>query len=417
MLSTNDVQNFVFDLKDSTKPRSVNFYFDHYRGETIFRAVVYLANRGCEWSIKTGGCTMCGTKNTALRREINDEDFYAQLAVAEDLIKKFNDSHDYKLTSFHVYNDGLFFNDAEVTPNVRQRIFELAKSLGFKKLVVETNGIDVMKDNRTTDYLGKAIKFLAPVELEVTLGVESANAQVRSLYNKPDSLEEMRSSLQIIRDKGGISKGYVLVKGPLMTEEEAYLDCVNTINKLKEWSNGERFRVELQPVCLLPNTLHEFLIARGKNDPYYWEPPLMSTLFRILSNFPEMTEDLYTALFARIDKDSSWDFWQNRPHDDQATTFKLYQQLVQYYLHRKPEYVTAALEIVNNSLWEERKKQVLPHPLEIRVSVVKKLISLSKKENIHLSDYLKKYIGCNDNMNFIDACLKHFDKINAAELA
>ncbi|KAF1081597.1 MAG: hypothetical protein GQF41_1937 [Candidatus Rifleibacterium amylolyticum] len=405
MVSTAAVQNIRFDNADPNEPRSVNLYFDHYRGEPIYRAVAYLNNAGCEWSIKTGGCTMCGTKNSRLSRKIEDREFFAQFAVIRKHVEKFNAALDSPIKSLHVYNDGFFFNDNEISPEAREAIFAMAVELGMQKLVVETNGLDIVKDNKATDYLGRAVKRLGDTELEITLGIETTNPLVRSLYNKPDRVEDVRNSLDIIRDKGAIAKGYVLIKGPLLTESEAYQDCIDTIRTLKEWSNGKRFRVEFQPVCHLPNTLHEYLMTLDKSDPYFWEPPLLSTLLRILANFPDMGEDLYTALFARIDADSPWDFWVNRPHDDPETTYSLYLKLVEHYLYRRHDSITSALQIAREELWKKRCEQRIEQSLEERVQLVKKLLELSLKNRMHLSDYLKANLD--RRLDFWSGCQKH----------
>lgn len=405
MVSPAVVQNIRFDNADPKEPRSVNLYFDHYRGEPIYRAVAYLNNAGCEWSVKTGGCTMCGTKNSRMGRKIEDNEFFAQFAVIRKHVEQFNASLDAPIKSLHVYNDGFFFNDNEISPEAREAIFAMTVELGIQKLVVETNGLDIVKDHKTTDYLGRAVKRLGSTELEITLGIETASQTVRSLYNKPDRVEDVKNSLDIIRDKGAIAKGYVLVKGPLLTEAEAYEDCVNTIRTLKSWSNGKRFRVEFQPVCHLPNTLHEYLMTLDRSDPYFWEPPLLSTLFRILANFPDMGEDLYTALFARIDQDSPWDFWVNRPHDDPETTYALYLKLVDHYLYRRHDSIKAALQLANEDLWKKRCEQKIEQSIEERAQLVKKLLELSLRNKMHLSDYLKANLD--RNLDFWSGCQKH----------
>ncbi len=405
MVSPAVVQNIRFDNADPKEPRSVNLYFDHYRGEPIYRAVAYLNNAGCEWSVKAGGCTMCGTKNSRLGRKIEDEEFFAQFAVIRKHVEQFNATLDAPIKSLHVYNDGFFFNDNEISPEAREAIFAMTVELGMQKLVVETNGLDIVKDHKTTDYLGQAVKRLGKTELEITLGIETANQAVRSLYNKPDRVEDVKSSLEIIRGKGAIPKGYVLVKGPLLTEVEAYEDCVNTIRTLKDWSSGKRFRVEFQPVCHLPNTLHEYLMTLDRSDPYFWEPPLLSTLFRILANFPDMGEDLYTALFARIDQDSPWDFWVNRPHDDPETTYALYLKLVEHYLYRRNDSIKSALQLANDKLWKKRGEQRIEQSIEERAQLVKKLLELSLRKRMHLSDYLKANLD--RSLDFWNGCQKH----------
>lgn len=409
MVSPSVVQNIVFNNADPNEPRSINLYFDHYKGEPIYRVVAYLNNSGCEWSVKTGGCTMCGTKNSRLGRKISDAEFSNQFALIRKYVTQFNAQLDVPVKSLHVYNDGFFFNDNEISPESREQIFAMATDLRMQKLVVETNGIDIVKDDRNNDYLGKAVKRLGETEFEITLGIESTNPLIRALYNKPDSFEDMQKSLDIIRSKGATLKGYVLVKGPMLTEAEAYADCVETIRNLERWSAGKRFRVEFQPVCHLPNTLHEYLMQLDHADPYFWEPPLLSTLFRILANFPEMGEDLYTALFARIDRDSPWDFWVNRPHDDPETTYKLYLKLVDHYLYRRHESVTSALEIAHEDLWLKRCERKIEQSLEERVAMVKKLLELSRKNRVHLSDYLKNNLA--NEGSFWERCSRHLDSL------
>jgi radical SAM enzyme (TIGR01210 family) len=409
MVSPADVKNIRFDSGKPDEPRSINLYFDHYRGEPVYRAVVYLANSGCEWSRNTGGCTMCGTKNSALGRPIADDEFFAQFELVRRHVKAFNANLSTPVQTLHIYNDGFFFNDREISPQAREAAFDLTRELGMRKLVIETNGLDIVRDDQTDDYLGKAVKRLGDIEFEVTLGVESGNPLVRALYNKPDAITDVRNSLDLIRRKGATAKGYVLVKGPLMTELEAYEDCVNTIRTLQQWSHGERFRVEFQPVCLLPNTLHEYLMTLDPKDPFYWEPPLLSTLFRILNQFPTMGEDLYSALFARTDGDSPWEFWQTRPHDDPETTFKLYLKLVEHYLYRKPDSIHSALSMANDRLWQERQARTSSFPLEERVVLVKKLLELSRKAKMPISRYLTVHLERRGH--FIEDCQNHLRQV------
>lgn len=398
----------IFTIKyegpNPNNPRNINFYYDFHNGKTIVRAVVYLSNSGCEWSIKTGGCTMCGTKNNRMNRQITNQEYISQISEIKKQVKKYNHGHSVQVSTLHLYNDGLFFNDTEIDKNSREAMYELAKQLNVEKLVVETSGKNIIQDNKSNNYLKQAVKKLGDTELEVTLGCESTNPLVRSLYNKPDSVENVRCGLEIIRENNAIPKSYVLVKGPLMTEEEAYFDCVNTVKDLLVWSNGKRIRIELQPTCVLPNTLHEFLMSLDVSDPYHWEPPLLSTVLRIMDSFPKDRDDLYCALFARFDKESSWQFWKSRPHDDEETTHRLYLKLADYYINRRRAAINEALEISNQSLWNERTSKMVPHSLEERVSVVKKIIKLSMKKKMHLSDYLKANL--NHEENFIEDCIK-----------
>ncbi|MFH1090128.1 MAG: hypothetical protein V1742_01020, partial [Pseudomonadota bacterium] len=91
---------------------------------------------------------------------------------------------------------------------------------------------------------------------------------------------------------------------------------------------------------------------------------------------------MYSALSARIDADSPWEFWRTRPHDDPETTYKRYLKLVDYYLYRKFDSIESAMGLAKEALWLEGKARTAPHSLEVRVGVVKKLLVLSRKRNL-----------------------------------
>lgn len=89
----------------------------------------------------------------------------------------------------------------------------------------------------------------------------------------------------------------------------------------------------------------------------------------------------------------------------------MYLKLVDYYLYRKNDSIEAGLKLANEKLWLERKTRSIPHSLEQRVDVVRKLLALSRKKNLHLSDYLKTHLKIDGN--FLDSCLKHLAQVSA----
>ncbi|MDD5191680.1 MAG: hypothetical protein PHH54_03330 [Candidatus Nanoarchaeia archaeon] len=410
-IKLNDIFTIQYIQKNTNYPRNINFYLDNYKGNTIVRAVAYLSNTGCEWSIKTGGCTMCGTKNNRVGRKLSDSEFIAQISEVKNQIEKYNASHNPRVQTLHIYNDGMFLNDFEIGENARKYIYRISRELDMKKLVVETSVNNIMSDNRTDNHLAQGVKDLGETEFEITLGIESTNPLIRKLYNKPTPDQDVLKAIDVIKNTGAFPKAYVLVKGPLLTEREAYEDCINTIKTLLGNDDKKTMRIELQPTCILPNTLHEFLMNIDKSDPYHWEPPLISTVLRIINEFPKNNGNLYSALFARFDQELPWSFWSSRPHDTESTTFPLYKNLVEYYITRNFNSISSALDTYDKGLSQKRFSKTVPHTLEKRIEAVKKIVGLSKKNNMFLSDYLKQNLQSQNsknerNDNFIDACLK-----------
>lgn len=416
-VSLNDIVIRQFELGNPCLPRSLNFYFDFLRGSPVMRAVAYLANSGCAWAEESGGCIMCGTKNFAMHRQVTDDEYHAQLKLIRSEIETYHREHQTQISALYIYNDGLYFNDQEIGAGVRNEIYQLARDMGVKKFSIETSSGDVVRDHQSDGHLRHAVEQLGDVAFEVALGVESTNATLRSLYNKSDTLEDIQEAIKIIRQQGALPKAYLLVKGPLVSEGEAFSDCVNSIRTLRSWEGDPPVRIELQPVCILPNTLHEHLASLEKSDPYYWEPPLMSTVLKILAEFPDAGEFLYSALFAPIDEEQPWTFWRTRPHDCKTTTPLLYSKLAEYYLTRRVEPLKAGLALADAQISTARLNKSIPHKLEERVRVVKKLLELSARDNVYLSDYVRKHVvGDGDFIANSLSYLKNINELPAAEL-
>ena len=409
VVSLQDIVIKRYDYTDPHFPRSLNFYFDHYDGVPIMRAVAYLSNSGCAWAEKSGGCVMCGTKNFTMHRHVKDTEYLAQLRLIRGEIETYHREHSARVSALCIYNDGLYFNDEEVGPSVRDEIYAMARDLGVKKLVVETSSGDIVRDHQTDNHLGRAIALLGDVKLETALGVESTNQTMRALYNKSDTVDDIKQALKILRAHGALPKAYILLKGPLVSEAEGLADCINSVATLREMEGTPPIHVELQPCCLLPNTLHEHLSSLDESDPYFWEPTLLSTIFKIMHAFPEAGEYLHSAVFAPIDEEQPWSFWLTRPHESETSTHLIYARLAEHYVSRDFEAVKAGLALAEAGLPAQRMARTMPHTLEQRVEVVKQMVELSAQSKLQLSDYLRKHVR--GPGNFIDNCLQHLEAV------
>src|SRR2546422_1051767 len=146
---------------------------DLLHGKIVDAWVIIFRTRGCYWA-RSSGCSMCGYVND-VAQEVSPADIGHQLDV---VLKKHQGQRLVK-----VYTSGNFFDDHEVSPDVRERILT---ELGDRcdKVIVET-----LAHLLRRDQLDHALRFVD--ELEIALGLESTNENVlRYAINKVWGLKE-----------------------------------------------------------------------------------------------------------------------------------------------------------------------------------------------------------------------------------
>src|SRR5438445_414187 len=155
---------------------------------------------------------MCGYVND-VAQEVSPADIGHQLDV---VLKKHQGQPLVK-----VYTSGNFFDDHEVSLDVRERILT---ELGDRcdKVIVET-----LAHLLRRDQLEHALRFVD--ELEIALGLESTNENVlRYAVNKVWGLKEHMRAATVAREAGATVKTYLLIKPPFLTEREAIEDAVRS---------------------------------------------------------------------------------------------------------------------------------------------------------------------------------------------
>ena len=166
--------------------------------------VIIFRTRGCYWA-RASGCSMCGYVND-VAQEVAPEDIGHQLDV---VLQKHQGQPLVK-----VYTSGNFFDDHEVSAEIRERIL---KELGDRcdKVIVET-----LAHLLRRDQLEHALRFVD--ELEIALGLESTNENVlKYAVNKVWGLKEHARAASLAHELGATVKTYLLIKPPFLTEREA----------------------------------------------------------------------------------------------------------------------------------------------------------------------------------------------------
>lgn len=255
--------------------------FERQGAAPVPRAVITLRGIGCGWTRRGGGCTMCG------------HDAGASMAARPDarvLCDEFDrafagvDARDVPILC--LYNGGSVLNPDECPEETLAHIARCVKATpGIREWVVETRA-EYVDEVRLT-ALAQAI---APIELVVAMGLESADDEVRRLsVHKGFSVAGFRRACSIVKRVARL-RLYVLIKPPWLTEAEAVNDAVATIRLAYALGADD---VHVEPLTIQNYTLLHALWRLGRYRlPWLWS---VAEVLRRLDTPP-----VYVSPFAHV---------------------------------------------------------------------------------------------------------------------
>jgi radical SAM enzyme (TIGR01210 family) len=216
-------------------------------GRFTGKVIIELRASGCEWCLKSGGCTMCGQiAETTRGKEVFSESYIKQVLEA---IEKY-DFKRYPIVC--IYNSGSFLNDRELPPKARRGILKiLSENADIKKIIIETRPEFITKEK-----VMEIRNILKDKIVELGVGLESSNDEIRRhCINKGFTLKEFEKS--VIKVKGILDLlVYVLIKPPFLTEKEGIEDAVQSA---KYALNFGAKAVSFEPCSMQKYTLVELL--------------------------------------------------------------------------------------------------------------------------------------------------------------
>ena len=188
--------------------------------------LVTLRTNPCRWSA-SAGCVMCGYHLGANRQQVTDEMLIAQ---TEDAISRLNPR---VYPSLVFTSNGSFFDQAEVSDEVRPILARKLHEAGFQYLIVESR-----PEYLTPERLRALAEAFAPngaasagrYPLSVSFGLESANDFVqRYCINKGRRRADYLAAFDLLEREGYAYDCYVLLGKPFMTAREDVADAIDTI--------------------------------------------------------------------------------------------------------------------------------------------------------------------------------------------
>ena len=253
--------------------RPVSFWIkrDRLFNEIGKEFTIILRTRGCNWSLsENGGCSMCGYIQDAAIEEVNQDQIKTQFDYAyNNKIKEItNDNEKYVIK---IFNSGSFFDDIEISEDVRKYIYEKIENIdNIKEILVESR-IEYI----TPKKLKNLKEFLKGKYVEIAIGLETVNDYIRNHYiNKGMQFDDFKNAINKCTEKDIGVKAYLLFKPPFLNEQGAIDDCVTSINSLIDLKVNT---ISINPINIQKGTMVEYLWYQNR-----YRPPWFHSLFKVL---------------------------------------------------------------------------------------------------------------------------------------
>ena len=257
--------------KDLDRPVSFWIKRDRLINKVGKALTIILRTRGCSWALsETGGCTMCGYIQDSPIEEVNQNHIQNQIDYV--LNNKINEiSEDDEKYALKIFNSGSFFDENEISDEVRQYIYERVASIeNIKEFVIESR-----LEYINAEKLRNIKENLNGKYIEIAIGIETVNDYIRNYYiNKGMRFDEFKQILQICKENGIGIKAYLLLKPPFLTEDGAIDDCITSIKTLIDLKVNT---ISINPLNIQRGTLTEYLWYQNK-----YRPPWFHSLFKVL---------------------------------------------------------------------------------------------------------------------------------------
>lgn len=180
-----------------------------FSGKVEDTAILFLTNRECSFK-----CLMCDLwKNTT--------DETVPLGAIPEQIEWALEKISPSVKHIKLYNSGSFFDKNAIPLEDYQKIADLLKN--FETVIVESH----------THYIGKnclRFKELLQPELQIAIGLETVHPEILQKLNKKLTLEDFKNSVEFLTQNNILSRAFILLRPPFMTEDEGILWAKKSID-------------------------------------------------------------------------------------------------------------------------------------------------------------------------------------------
>jgi radical SAM enzyme (TIGR01210 family) len=171
-------------------------------------AIIFLTNRECSYH-----CLMCDLWKNTTDVSIPEGAIPEQIEWA---LKQLPEARNLKL-----YNSGSFFDERAIPEEDYKSIASLVKN--FETVIVESHP-------RLINEKCLIFRDMLKPDLQIALGLETVNTEVLRKLNKQMTLEDFRNSVSYLTQHGILSRAFILLRPPFLSESEGIFWAERSIN-------------------------------------------------------------------------------------------------------------------------------------------------------------------------------------------
>lgn len=260
-----------FDTTQLNRPISSWIKTERLRNEIGKEFTIILRTKGCSWALgEQGGCSMCGYIQDTNIKEITHNQVKNQFDFAlKNKIKEITEDSDNFVIK--IFNSGSFFDENEISKEVREHVYEQIANIDNIKEVILESRVEFI----TLERLEELNYFLREKYIEVAIGLETTNDYIRHNYiNKGLKYDNFKRAVNLCKEQNIGVKAYLLLKPPFLNEQGAIDDCINSIKNLITLNVNT---ISVNPVNIQKGTLVEYLWYQNR-----YRPPWFYSLFKVL---------------------------------------------------------------------------------------------------------------------------------------
>jgi hypothetical protein len=260
-----------------------------------------LGTRGCAYARRKRPCRFCSFHHAAEKdpKQVTPERLKRRLL---SLLRK-HKLQEEGIGELRIYNGGSLLADEEISPEERREILSTVAMHPFRRVLVESRPEFV-----ELDKVQEAKAMLDGMELEVAIGLETADDALRDRLGKGFTIDDFERAVSILAGCGIEVGAYLLLKPVLMSEEEAKEDALASLLYLA----GLRERYDVRVVARLePLTLYEGTALARRYLKAGYRPLQLWTVAEIIERAPEgielfvgEVEDPSNAVLSRQNQDA-----------------------------------------------------------------------------------------------------------------
>jgi len=241
----------------------------YLRGKTKRRLAICLRTPGCSYAQKSisGGCLHCELKQHA-SKTVTSANLVNQIEYALNLYRNTDINH------LDLFVLGSFFDEKEVPSPARIKILNLLSKENIHSILLESR-----PEYLNVSVVREAKELLKDIHLEIGLGIESVNKNVRENYLKKGyNLRQIEKTFEKLNKTKVHILGYVLLKPPILNERQAIEDSIKTCRYVFEL--GKKYNIHVR-IALEP-----FYVPRSnrlnKADLINYRPPYLWSIIEVI---------------------------------------------------------------------------------------------------------------------------------------